>query len=161
MKKLSLAVQLLTDRPILFCDEPTTGLDSYNAESVVKILHNTAGLGKIVICTIHQPTSGIFDIFHQITFLANGSMIYCGPIDNVTNYFQSLNLKCPEKYNPPEYYISQLAVIEKNAITIQSLCDYFQNSSFSKELRKHFNKNHNSSNKLQCISDWSDLVRTK
>jgi ATP-binding cassette, subfamily G (WHITE), eye pigment precursor transporter len=35
-------LQLLTEPPVLFCDEPTTGLDSYNALSVIKTLKQLA-----------------------------------------------------------------------------------------------------------------------
>ena len=33
-KRLSIAVELLGDPSLLFCDEPTTGLDSFQAEQV-------------------------------------------------------------------------------------------------------------------------------
>lgn len=36
-RKLNIATEFLTDSYFLFCDEPTTGLDSYNAISVVKL----------------------------------------------------------------------------------------------------------------------------
>uniref|UniRef100_A0A1A9X4G9 ABC transporter domain-containing protein n=1 Tax=Glossina brevipalpis TaxID=37001 RepID=A0A1A9X4G9_9MUSC len=45
-KRLSLAEELITDPPFLFCDEPTTGLDSYSAYSVVKTLRH--------LCTRHR-----------------------------------------------------------------------------------------------------------
>lgn len=37
-KRLSFAAQVLTDPPVLFCDEPTTGLDAYSAERLVVML---------------------------------------------------------------------------------------------------------------------------
>lgn len=37
-KRLSFAAQVLTDPPVLFCDEPTTGLDAYSAERLVLML---------------------------------------------------------------------------------------------------------------------------
>ncbi|KOX73112.1 Protein brown [Melipona quadrifasciata] len=59
-KRVTLAVQLLTEPSILFCDEPTTGLDSYGAMTVVKTLREVAASGRIVICSLHQPASGLF-----------------------------------------------------------------------------------------------------
>ncbi len=63
--------QVLTNPPLLFCDEPTTGLDSYMAESVVRVLLKMAGEGKTVICTIHQPASEIYAMFDRWEFFWN------------------------------------------------------------------------------------------
>ncbi len=37
-KRLSFASEVLTNPPLLFCDEPTTGLDSYMAQTVVQVM---------------------------------------------------------------------------------------------------------------------------
>lgn len=63
---------MLTDPPLLFCDEPTTGLDSYSADTVLDKLRQ---LGKTVVCSIHQPASGIFDLFHSVILLAPGGQL--------------------------------------------------------------------------------------
>lgn len=87
-KKIALAVQLLNDPPILFCDEITTGLDSYWAAHVVNTLKCVARTGKIVICTIHQPASGVFGKFDEVVLLANGRLVYQGPVPMVDQFFQ-------------------------------------------------------------------------
>jgi len=55
-KRTSIAVELITDPKIVFLDEPTTGLDSYNAFEVVTLLENLSSQGIIIIFTIHQPS---------------------------------------------------------------------------------------------------------
>lgn len=87
-KKVALAVQLLNDPPILFCDEVTTGLDSYSAMHIVNTLKHIARTGKIVICTIHQPASGVFDKFDEIVLLSNGRLAYQGPVPMINQLFQ-------------------------------------------------------------------------
>jgi len=87
-KKIALAVQLLNDPPILFCDEITTGLDSYSAAHIVNTLKGVARLGKILICTIHQPASGVFGKFDEIILLSNGLLAYHGPVTMVRQLFQ-------------------------------------------------------------------------
>nr|CAD7258303.1 unnamed protein product [Timema shepardi] len=69
---------LLTDPPLLFCDEPTTGLDSYSAGVVVEKLRQFAASGKVVVCTIHQPASGLFDMFNQVLLVARGRVAFYG-----------------------------------------------------------------------------------
>lgn len=81
-------IQLLTEPRILFCDEPTTGLDSYSAIIVVKLLRRLADQGKMIICAIHQPASGIFEMFDDVSVLAsNGSLAYHGSVEKVYSYF--------------------------------------------------------------------------
>lgn len=87
-KKVALAVQLINDPPILFCDEITTGLDSYSAAHVIKTLKRVANQGKIVICTIHQPASGLFDQFQEVILLTNGRLAYQGSVSLVNDFFQ-------------------------------------------------------------------------
>jgi len=41
-KRLSIAEDLLQDKQVIFLDEPTTGLDSFMAEQVIKIIHELA-----------------------------------------------------------------------------------------------------------------------
>ena len=58
-------VQVLTDPPLLFVDEPTTGLDSFAAETVVRHLKNMSEKGRTVLCTIHQPATEVFNCFDE------------------------------------------------------------------------------------------------
>lgn len=92
-KKVALAVQLINDPPILFCDEITTGLDSYSAAHVINTLRRVAHSGKIVICTIHQPASGLFDQFQEVILLTNGRLAYQGPVSLVNDIFKKYDLK--------------------------------------------------------------------
>lgn len=92
-KKVALAVQLINDPPILFCDEITTGLDSYSAAHIINTLKRVAHGGKIVICTIHQPASGVFDQFNQIILLTSGRLAYQGPVSLVNDLFEKYGLQ--------------------------------------------------------------------
>jgi len=87
-KKVALAVQLINDPPILFCDEITTGLDSYSAAHIINTLRRVARSGKIVVCTIHQPASGLFDQFKEVILLADGRLAYQGSVSLVNDFFK-------------------------------------------------------------------------
>uniref|UniRef100_A0A2H8U0W7 Protein scarlet n=1 Tax=Melanaphis sacchari TaxID=742174 RepID=A0A2H8U0W7_9HEMI len=99
-KKIALAVQLLNNPPILFCDEITTGLDSYSAAHIVNTLKSVARMGKIVICTIHQPASGVFGKFDEVILLSNGLLAYQGPVTMVHQLFQKYtsNFYIPDNF---------------------------------------------------------------
>ncbi|XP_034253077.1 protein scarlet-like [Thrips palmi] len=137
-RRVSLAVQLLTDPPFLFCDEPTTGLDSYSAGAVVEHLRLFAARGKAVICTIHQPASGIFDLFHQVLLVAGGRVAFFGDVADASRHFDNLGLVCPSTFNQAEFLVSQLAIIpgrEGECLKkVQWLCDEFDNSKYGQAL---------------------------
>lgn len=66
-KRLNVASEIATLPPILFADEPTTGLDSFMAESVTNVLQDMVQSGRLVIATIHQPSSRIFEAFDDVS----------------------------------------------------------------------------------------------
>ena len=61
-KRTSIGVELITDPSLIFLDEPTTGLDSFTATSVMELLQNLANQGRTIIQTIHQPNSDMFNM---------------------------------------------------------------------------------------------------
>ncbi len=79
-KRTSIGIELVTRPSVIFLDEPTSGLDSFAAYNVVRILRNLsrAGGGTTVLCTIHQPSSEVFNVFDSLTLLAGGSTVYHG-----------------------------------------------------------------------------------
>lgn len=130
-KKVSLAVEMLTDPPLLFCDEPTTGLDSYSACTVLEKLRQLAVQGKTVVCSIHQPASGIFDLFHSVILLApGGQLAFQGDPQDAFNFFSSLDLVCPTSYNLAEFLVSQLSVskVDNTQINANYVCSQFYKS---------------------------------
>lgn len=50
---------------MLFLDEPTSGLDSYMAQNILKTLKVMAAKGRTIVCTIHQPSSEVFELFDR------------------------------------------------------------------------------------------------
>ena len=48
-KRTSIGVELISNPSLIFLDEPTTGLDSYTATSLMKILRNLAKSGRTVV----------------------------------------------------------------------------------------------------------------
>ncbi len=69
-KRVNLAMELLTDPPILVLDEPTSGLSSLDALSVIELLRSLADAGKTIIVTIHQPSVDAFRLFDAVAVVA-------------------------------------------------------------------------------------------
>ena len=49
--------------------------------------------GKTIICTIHQPSSEIFELFDKLCLLAEGRLAYLGSLKNALGFFERLKRK--------------------------------------------------------------------
>ncbi|XP_049540478.1 protein scarlet [Anopheles darlingi] len=128
-KRLAFATELLSEPALLFCDEPTTGLDSYNAQALVATLQQLARRGTAIICTIHQPSSQLFSMFDQVMLLADGRVAFAGKPNDALQFFAKHGYDCPPNYNPAEFLISTLASspgLEKaSQRSTHRLCDLY------------------------------------
>ncbi|KJE94261.1 ABC transporter mdrA2 [Capsaspora owczarzaki ATCC 30864] len=80
-KRLTIAVELVTDPPLLFLDEPTSGLDAYGAALVMNKIAEIARSGRSVICTIHQPSAELFLMFdHLLLLRPGGRQVFFGSV---------------------------------------------------------------------------------
>lgn len=79
-KRLTIGVELAAKpEALLFLDEPTSGLDSQAAVEVVRFLRKIAASGLAVLCTIHQPSGDLFEMFDSVVLLApGGRAVYVG-----------------------------------------------------------------------------------
>ena len=65
-KRLTIAVELVTNPSIIFMDEPTSSLDARAAAIVMRAVRNIVDTGRTVVCTIHQPSIDIFEAFDEV-----------------------------------------------------------------------------------------------
>ena len=72
----------------MFFDEPTSGLDSFMAMSIVASMKKLAiQKGKTILCTIHQPSSDIFEKFDRLCLLAEGRLAFIGDLKDANTFF--------------------------------------------------------------------------
>jgi len=113
-KRLSIAIELLHEPKCLFLDEPTTGLDSYQALNVMEKLRALASEGCTVVVSIHQPRSSIFALLSAVYLLAGGSPVFFGPTDEATSYFSTLGHALPPKFNPADFFIDLVSIDQRD-----------------------------------------------
>jgi ABC transport system ATP-binding/permease protein len=89
-KRLNIGLELMREPIVLFVDEPTSGLSSFDSEKVMNLLRNQALQGKLVFAIIHQPSSDIIKMFDRLWILDKGGyMIYDGDPVEALVYFKT------------------------------------------------------------------------
>lgn len=109
-RRVSIAVQLLWNPGILILDEPTSGLDSFTAHNLVITLSRLARGNRLVLLSVHQPRSDIFQLFDLVVLLSSGSAVYCGAARDMVPYFTSLGYPCPRYCNPSDFYVDLISI---------------------------------------------------
>ncbi|XP_048137645.1 pleiotropic drug resistance protein 3-like [Rhodamnia argentea] len=111
-KRLTIAVELVSNPSIIFMDEPTSGLDARAAAIVMRVVKNIVSTGRTIVCTIHQPSIDIFEAFDELILLKRGGqMIYSGELGEHSNklikYFESIPgvPKIKDNYNPATWML--------------------------------------------------------
>ncbi|KAK9802008.1 hypothetical protein WJX73_010401 [Symbiochloris irregularis] len=89
-RRLTIACALIANPSIIFLDEPTTGLDSFAALNIMEHMSLLATLGHTIVATIHQPRAAIWSMFHKVTLLSEGCMVYFGPPEKAVAWFTVL-----------------------------------------------------------------------
>lgn len=102
-KRTSVGIELITNPNMIFLDEPLSGLDSYAAYTLVVALKELAAAGVLVVCSVHQPSSEIFDLFEEAIFLHDGQAAYHGPVKQLSEHFASVGYPCKASFNPADH----------------------------------------------------------
>jgi len=85
-KRVSIAVELMTDPLIMFLDEPTSPLDPQTVEDFLEIMKKLSERGTTVLMVTHKPEDlGYMD---EVIFMAEGgNIVYQGDTNKYKEYF--------------------------------------------------------------------------
>jgi ABC-type multidrug transport system ATPase subunit len=88
-KRLNIGLDMISSADIYLFDEPTSGLSSKDSEHVIEIIRGISH-NKIVLVTIHTPTSKIFQMFSKAALLDKGGrLVFFGTPQEMLQYFAS------------------------------------------------------------------------
>lgn len=108
-KRVSIALELISDPDIFFLDEPTSGLDPETETMLMNQLkYLSEEIGKTVIVITHTLQN--IHLFDKIIFLApGGKLCYYGSPENSLSFFgvQSLPQAYEKVKNNVDYYVSK------------------------------------------------------
>ncbi|MBR1900106.1 MAG: ATP-binding cassette domain-containing protein, partial [Lachnospiraceae bacterium] len=90
-KRLSIAMEFISNPALFILDEPDSGLDGVMARELMQQLRRIADQGKIVVVITHTPDR-VIDLFDDVIVLAKdanrtGRLAYYGTIDGAREFF--------------------------------------------------------------------------
>ena len=90
-KRLSIAMEFISNPSLFILDEPDSGLDGVMARELFQQLRAIADQGKIIIVITHTPDR-VIDLFDDVIVLAKdanrtGRLAYFGPIQEARDFF--------------------------------------------------------------------------
>ena len=90
-KRLSIAMEFISDPSLFILDEPDSGLDGVVARGLFEKLRSIADSGKIVVVITHTPDR-VIDLFDDVVVLAKdssrcGRLAYYGSIEDSYKFF--------------------------------------------------------------------------
>ena len=90
-KRLSIAMEFLSNPTLFILDEPDSGLDGVMARELFEQLRQIADQGKIIIVITHTPDR-VIDLFDDVIVLAKdsnrtGRLAWFGPIEEARKFF--------------------------------------------------------------------------
>ncbi|EPS66000.1 pleiotropic drug resistance protein, partial [Genlisea aurea] len=169
-KRLTIAVELVANPSIIFMDEPTSGLDARAAAIVMRIVKNTVGTGRTVVCSIHQPSIDIFEAFDELLLMKlEGQQIFFGPLGynstNLIDYFESIEgiPKISDGCNPATWMLEVTTSAQEASLGID-FAEYYKNSELymrSKVLIKELNTSFTQSKELRFSTKYSQPFLTQ
>lgn len=91
-KRLSIAVEFISDPSLFFLDEPDSGLDDVMGCGLMENLRSIADKGKIVMVITHSPERAV-ELFDKVIVLAkstkdnSGHLAYYGSVEQAFSFF--------------------------------------------------------------------------
>ncbi|CAM9549652.1 unnamed protein product [Pylaiella littoralis] len=128
-RRTSIGVELVVRPKIVFLDEPTSGLDAAAASEMMALLRRLASeTDMIIITSVHQPSTRVFNSFDQVILLTMGQTAYFGPAVGSLEHFAKFGHVPVGLVNPADYLLEITNSDFSDAKAVQHLADEWLNS---------------------------------
>lgn len=146
-RRVTVGEMYMTRNPVLCCDEISTGLDAASTFDMIQMILYFGRRRELTrVISLLQPSPNTFSLFDEVILLAEGMLLYSGPILEVQDYFAGIGYAAPEfmdcadflqmissgegasLYDPP----SEIRDVRPNAPTLSELADLYRGSQYAK-----------------------------
>ncbi|KAE9036721.1 hypothetical protein PR002_g6944 [Phytophthora rubi] len=147
MKRLTIGVELAAQPSVLFLDEPTSGLDARSAKLIMDGFRKVADTGRTIICTIHQPSAEVFQVFDTMLLLKRGGeTVFAGELGEnahkMIDYFEAIDgvEKLGDKSNPASWMLDVIGAGVGNNSKSTDFVETFKSSAQFEYLQSNLNR---------------------
>ncbi|CAO2200482.1 unnamed protein product [Urochloa humidicola] len=103
-KRATIGEMLVGLARCFFMDDISTGLDSSTTFEIMKFLQQMAHLMDLtMVISLLQPPPETLELFDDIILLCEGQIVYHGPRENATDFFETMGFKCPSRKNVADF----------------------------------------------------------
>uniref|UniRef100_A0A0D9WG02 ABC transporter domain-containing protein n=1 Tax=Leersia perrieri TaxID=77586 RepID=A0A0D9WG02_9ORYZ len=114
-KRVSIAVDIVHDPPVLLLDEPTSGLDSRSAMDVLSLLRDVARARRqVVVLSVHQPSYRMLGYISSLLLLSHGAVAHFGTLKSLEHSLSRLGHVIPIQLNPLELALEVTSQLESH-----------------------------------------------
>jgi ABC-type multidrug transport system ATPase subunit len=149
-RRVTVGEMIMSRTPVLCGDEISTGLDATSTYDMVQVLLHFGKAQKMTrVFALLQPGPDTVSLFDDVILLAEGKILFAGPIEEVEDYFAEIGYQCPQfmdvadflqmvstedgatLYDPPAH----VKEIRPNPPTISELADLYRDSPFATKVK--------------------------
>ncbi|KAB0799515.1 hypothetical protein PPYR_07395 [Photinus pyralis] len=150
-KRLSVALELINNPPVIFLDEPTTGLDHQSSTQCISLLKLLAEGGRTVICSIHAPSAKLISQFDNVYIVSAGQCMFQGNGEEIVPFLSKVGLDCPKHYSPVDFII-EVANGDYGYEFLDKMSSCMDNGRNTNYLKKDVKDVHQSINEINSAS---------
>jgi ABC-type multidrug transport system ATPase subunit len=130
--------------PVFVGDEISTGLDAASTYDICRALMYFGNIQRNVrILSLLQPSPETVSLFDEVILMAEGKILFAGPISEVENYFSGLGYRSPNEMDVADF-LQEISTADGTALyqndldmngngkpyTMSGLADQFRLSAF-------------------------------
>ena len=144
--------EMLMDRtPVLCGDEISTGLDAASTYEMIELINHFGRIQKMSrVIALLQPSPETVSLFDEVIVIAEGELLFAGPIDSVGDYFSKLGYKPPGHMDVADFLQliatpdaaslfeapPEVRAFRKAPYSAPELAEMFRQSSYAKRINK-------------------------
>lgn len=148
-RRVTIGEMLMNNAPVICGDEISNGLDASSTYDIINVLMHSGKVRKrLQVISLLQPSPETVSLFDEVILIAEGKLLFAGPIQRVETYFASLGYKAPVHmdvadflqlvstpegatlYDPPP----EIAEVRSGPYTIEELADEFKMSKYGRAI---------------------------
>ncbi|KAH9780003.1 ABC transporter G family member 37 [Citrus sinensis] len=117
-KRLTTGELIVGPTRALFMDEISNGLDSSTTFQIVSFLKHLVHItDATALISLLQPAPETFDLFDDVILMAEGKIVYHGPLSYSCKFFEGCGFRCPDRKGVADF-LQELVLIASVTMTV-------------------------------------------